>query len=393
MRILVARNFSHHPERPGTIEVGMGYVLGLRALGHEVVVIEEVDPGRLFDADWQPVPFERWPNRLGFEAIMRDYGVWPRAALVHEQGAATHGIPFDELAAFAAGADLLLDLGARPRTPELFEAAGRRAYVDGAPVKVQVNTEEYGLDYYGFDRYEHHFTVALNVGRPGNPIPTTGLDWKPIIQPVPLDLWPAAINEGCERFTTQTNWAGRHTFEVDGQNVGEKSDQWLRFIELPRHTSQPLELTLTVRPGYEADVPRFAANGWSVRDPAEVATAADYRHYIAGSRAEFSVAHNRYVRFDSGWFSDRSARYLAAGKPVLVQRTGVEDHLPVGEGILTFASLEEAAAGIDSINGDYLSHCRAARAIAEERFEATRVMSGMLEQMGLEARAPAAEAV
>jgi hypothetical protein len=260
-------------------------------------------------------------------------------------------------------------------------------------VKVQVNSDSYGLDYYGFDRYEHHFTVGLNIGRPGNPVPTAGLDWRTLVPPVPLDLWPAAIDERCERFTTLTNWAGRATVAVDGKSVGEKSDQWLEFVELPRRTAQPLELTLSVRPGYEDAVPRFAESGWVVADPSQVATRSDYQRYISSSRAEFSVAHNRYVRFESGWFSDRSARYLASGKPVLVQRTGIEDHLPVGEGILTFESLDEAVAGIEAINGDYLRHCRAARAIAEEHFDSAKVVGRMLEQMGLEARAAAAEAV
>jgi hypothetical protein len=387
MRVIVARDFGRYARNPGFCESGMAYVLALEALGHEVFVIEEVSPRRLYDRDTlEPVPLERWEPRLDFERVLRAYGVWPRGALIDAHGRTTHGMPFSELAEVAAGADLLLDVSSSIRSPEVFEAVGCRAYVDQAPARSQFKTVEYGYDYYGLQRYEHHFTIGPNIGRPGCEVPTLDLDWTPTVQPVFLPLWPPAIEPSVGHFTTLSSWSGGYVFRVGGEQTGEKSDNWLRFVELPRRTGQPLEITLSVRPGDEDAVELFRSNGWIVSDPSDVTTQPEYQGYIAGSRAEFSVAHTRCVRFATGWFSDRSARYLASGKPALVQSTGIEDHLPVGEGVLTYSTMEEAVDGIEAINADYLCHCRAARVIAEEHFDAVKVLSRMLEDAGLEVR-------
>jgi hypothetical protein len=146
---------------------------------------------------------------------------------------------------------------------------------------------------------------------------------------------------------------------------------------------QELEIALRVNsanPQTDRDI--FEAKGWNLFDPEKLRTLDDYRDYIGQSRAEFSVAHNRYVAFATGWFSDRSALYLASGKPVLVQSTGIERHLPTGKGLLTYTTLDEAAAGVKAINRDYPGHCRAAREIAEEYFDSDKVLTRILKQIG-----------
>ena len=157
----------------------------------------------------------------------------------------------------------------------------------------------------------------------------------------------------------------------------------MKFIELPKHTDQELEIALRIsQVEHRTDSKVFQENGWCLSDPAQLHTFQDYAAYIKQSRAEFSVAHNRYVEFSTGWVSDRSPLYLASGRPVLVQSTGIESHLPTGKGLLTFRTMDEALAGIENINRDYLGHCRAARDIAETYFDADRVLTNILARVG-----------
>jgi hypothetical protein len=386
MRILVSWNFTREIDNPGFCDLGMAYVLGLRALGHEVVAIDEVQADRCWDAEYRPVAFEDWDGRLRFESLMRSYDGWPGACLLYESGAATHGMPFDELVEFARGSDLLLTVGGRVTTPELLGGVACRAYVDQNPAKTQVWAFEYGVDY-GFDRYDHLFSVGLNVGGPGCELPTGGREWIGAPQPVFLPDWPVAGDERVERWTTLTSWAGRSTFELNGRFSGEKSDQWLRLIDLPGRSGRQLELVARIEEGYAADRARLLEHGWSLRDPSEVSSLDAYRRYLAGSRGELSAAHSRYVLFRTGWISDRTVRYLACGRPAVVQSTGLEEHVSTGSGLLTFETPDQAAAAIEAVEGDYRMHCRAARALAEERFDATVVAARMLAAMGVAERA------
>ena len=274
-----------------------------------------------------------------------------------------------------------MNIGGHLNTPEILENIPRRAFLDINPAKTQVYHSEYGVDR-GFERHHYFFTFGLNIGRETCEIPTCGRTWLHFLPAVNLPLWPAQIDGERRRFTTISTWKGRRTFYFKGRFSGEKADGWLKFIEIPKKTSQELEIALDIGSGYESDLELFVENGWRLADPKQFHDLGGYRNYIAGSRAELSIAHNRYVEFKTGWVSDRSARYLASGKPVLVQSTGIEDHLPTGKGLLTFTTMEEALAGIDAINRDYPVHCRAARAIAEEYFDSTKVLARMLAQMG-----------
>jgi hypothetical protein len=382
MKVICSDFSTRHNNNPGTREALLAYLIGLERLGHEAYLIEEVDSARCYDADCKPVAFEEWEGWRLFEWWTKAFGVWPRCSLIYNRGEATHGMPFPEVVRLAKECDLLLMLGGLLQTREVVDNVRCRAYFDGNPGKTQVYQAEYGIDQ-GFADYHYFFTVGLNIGTPRCDLPTCGLTWHGVLPLVVLSMWPPSIDERCERFTTLSSFAGRHTFYWKGQYSGEKSDNWLRFAELPRRTRQPLEIALDIDPAYEADRKLLQENGWLLTDPKCLSTFDDLRRYYARSRGEFSVAHNRYVAFNTGWFSERSARYLALGKPVLVQSTGTEDHLPTGKGLLTFTTLEEALAGLEAINRDYLAHCRAARAIAEEYFNSDKVLRKMLQIMGL----------
>jgi len=390
MKVIGSWTFTqrHTMGRPGATDCGMAYLLGLQRLGHEVFLFEEVEPDRVWGPNYEKVMFDGWHGRRHFEAVARDYGLWPRCCLIYNQGEATHGMTMADAVRVAKECDLLLDVGCFLRTPEIIGNARRRAYVDETPAKTQAFVSEYGIDQ-GFAVHDWFFTVGLNVGTARGDVPDCGLSWHGIVHPVVLDQWPARVDPSCRSFTTISNWASKETFNLNGRYSGEKSDQWLRFLALPRRTSQPIEVALNVAPGYDGDLRQFTENGWIVTDPRRMRTLDDYREYIAASRGEFSIGNNRYVQFRTGWTSDRSARYLASGKPVLVQSTGFEDVLPTGEGLVSFHTLEDAVVALEGINRDYLRHCRAARAIAEEHFDATKVLGRMLEVMELPVRARA----
>jgi len=201
-----------------------------------------------------------------------------------------------------------------------------------------------------------------------------------------LPTWTPAIDGRCKRFTTVSTWRGRRSFNLQGRWSGDKAENWLRFAQLPRKTSQELEIALKMSKGSAEDRLLLEENGWILSDPERFQCVQDYRAFIANSRAEFSAANDRVVQFDTGWLSDRTMRYLASGKPALVQSTGIERHLPTGKGLLTFRTMEEAIAGIDAINRDYQDHCLAARRIAEEYCDSAKVLTKMLRQMGFKDR-------
>ena len=367
----------------GHIDHALAYAAGWQRLGHDVVLMEQVGRGRCVDADAEPVPFSQWGGRAHFEAVARAYGLWPRCCLIYKQGEATHGMSFAEATEFARRTDLLIARsGQIHKLPEVFEPPARRAYFDGNPGSTQVLFHQRAPDHDPLDRYEFLFTLGLNLGSPGCSVPTEGLNWRPLPRPVLLGDWPPAIDSHHRRFTTISTWKGRGRVVWQGVDSGEKSDNWLDYIDLPASYCEPFEIAMRMESDDAASERRmFEAHGWHLSDPAQLRNLDDYRAYIARSRAEFSVAHNRYVEFETGWFSDRSALYLASGKPVLVQRTGIESHLPTGKGLLTFSSIDEARAGIDAINSDYAGHCRAAREIAQEYFDSDRVLSEIVDQI------------
>jgi len=176
-------------------------------------------------------------------------------------------------------------------------------------------------------------------------------------------------------------WRGPYgRVEHAGRTYGVKLDEFRKVLPLPRRSGHTFELALDVHPDEGRDLAALREHGWRLVDPREVAGDPGlFRHYVQGSGAEFSVAQGIYVETSSGWFSDRTTRYLASGKPALVQDTGFSQTIPTGDGLLTFRTLDEAVVGAEAIAADYDRHARAARAIAEEYFDSDKVLARMLE--------------
>jgi hypothetical protein len=181
-------------------------------------------------------------------------------------------------------------------------------------------------------------------------------------------------------FTTIGQWRGQYAV-WNNEVYGPKCDEFLKIVNLPRRTPQPIELALLIDDSEVTDIAALRDNGWHLSNPHESAGGRDgFRSYIQRSRAEFSVAKHGYVKTQSGWLSDRTTCYLASGRPALVQETGVSQHLPTGNGLVTFTTIDEAVRGIESINADYPAHCAAARKLAEDKFAAPKVLQSILER-------------
>ena len=206
----------------------------------------------------------------------------------------------------------------------------------------------------------------------------------PTLPPVVLEQWPARSDPGCRRFSTVADWRGSQYAVYDGEAYGGKRREFLHLLLLPRRARLALEPAIYVGFADSEDLELLLGNKWQVHDPFLVAgDPHSYREFIRHSRAEFSVAKGGYVKSHSGWVSDRTACYLASGKPALVQSTGFEQRLPTGRGLLTFRTFDEAVAGVEAINADYPAHSRAARQLAEEYFDSDKVLGRLLERVGL----------
>jgi hypothetical protein len=230
--------------------------------------------------------------------------------------------------------------------------------------------------------HDVYFTIAENIGTTGCTVPTCGIDWQRIRPPVVLAGWPAATAGTDWKFTTVASWRGPFgPIRYAGKTYGLKVHEFRKFIDLPRLTGQKFELALNIYPGDDKDRQALVKHGWQLVDPlAAAGDPAAFQHYVQDSGAEFSAAQGIYVETGSGWFSDRTACYLASGKPALVQDTGLSRNYPVGEGLLTFRTLSQAMAGAQQIASDYERHSRAARQLAEEFFDSDRVLAQLVER-------------
>jgi hypothetical protein len=260
-----------------------------------------------------------------------------------------------------------------------------KVYVDIDPGFTQFWQADPAIDFQvgGHDLY---YTIGENIGTEACSIPTGGLDWRHTRPPVVLDLWPFVGDAERSPFTTIANWRGPFgPIQYNGNTYGLKVHEFRKFIELPKSCSHPFEMALKIHLDEVDDLDRLRRNNWKIIEPADVASdPADFRRYVQNSKAEFSVAQGVYVDTNSGWFSDRTAAYLASGKPALVQDTGFSDTYPVGDGLVPFRTMAEAVAGAERIARDYEEHCHAARQIAEEYFDSDKVLGRLIDGVGFE---------
>jgi GT2 family glycosyltransferase len=318
-------------------------------------------------------------------------GRWALHAL-HTDGRC-YGLSESRLRDLYASAELLINLhgGTTPR-PE-HAATGRLIYVGTDPVEREVELFDGKQD--AVDLMAPHaafFTWGENYGRPDCRVPfTTRFDFKPTRQPVVLDFWNGSDHKPGRSFTTVAGW--RQTWRdvvLDGERYfWSKHIEFMRFLDVPGRRKRTFELSLT---GHTDDDRRMLEeHGWIVRDAAAISSNTDlYRDYIRDSYGEFTVAKDQNVRLRSGWFSDRSATYLAAGRPVITQDTAFGAVLPTGLGLFAFSSIDDILAAIDAIESDYSRHSNAAAQIAREYFDSDKVLTRLLDDIGLRSSRPLA---
>lgn len=379
VRIVLGGGFlAVYPQGGGHWSVFLQYLLGLRALGHDVFWLEVMrssgNPGR-----------DRYLIRAFFQRMAR-YGFKGCCALLlHRPGAGpaslssarAFGMSKRRIQTIIQEADLLWNFCWAIREP-LLSLFRRRALVDLDPGHLQVSAMGQETDIQAHDVF---LTVGLRMDAPGCEVPALGVRWRPFLPIVYLPMWESAAAPGRRApFTSVTHWTWEE-LQLNGRVYSvSKRSAYFKYVEIPRRTGRPFELAVHLHPkDTTGDRELLKGYGWRLIHPYRaVRSPAAYQRFIRNSRAEFACPKPIHVQLRTGWFSDRSAAYLASGRPVLAEDTGFSGYLPAGEGLLAFQNLEEAVAGVERIDARYAFHSRAARAFAEEFLDFRRNLGAML---------------
>ena len=361
------------------------YLLGFRSLGHEVWYLE--DSGSWpYDPIKETIGTDSTYNVKYLSETMGAFGFGDR--WIYRNGATGQFYGAGEAAArdLIKNGDLLVNVSSAGWLHDYDFGVKHQMFIDGDPMFCQVGLlDPKNADYAARVRsHDSHFTFGLNIGGPGCLAPETGMRWKKTVQPVSLEHWDFQSEPAPDRFTTVMNWSSYLPIEWEGKLYGQKNLEFEKFKLLPSRTPQRLEMAMGTGIGSKRPTEELLALGWIIHEAGEVSP--DYRTYhdfLRTSKAEWSVAKQGYVAGRTGWFSCRTACYLALGRPAVVQETGWSDYIPAGDGLLAFSTVEEAVDAIADINDHYDEHQAAARALAEQFFDAKKVCADLLAQAGL----------
>jgi len=375
----------------GVIWQHIHYIVGLQRLGHEVTYVEDT-----LNYPYDPVAFNisddysyatqtlgRLAKEHGFE------GRWAYCARFKESTEIA-GMSLAELRTLYKEADCALNICGSHDMNDDLRTIRNLIYVESDPGVEQIKIdqgESETIDY--LKEHQHLFTFGENIGTPAFVVPTHDFKWLPTRQPVVTDLWCAGVEaqvpDPATLFTTICNWSTSGKKDIvwkDSNYLWSKSLEFLRFIEAPKLSGEPFEMATDIKK--EEELEQFRKNDWKHVLPPELSVDWNgYRDYIRNSKGEFTCAKDQYIRLNTGWFSDRTACYLAAGRPVITQETGFTAHYGGKEGLLTFSTMEEIVDAVAAIRADYKKHSRAALEIAREVFEAEKVLASLLERAGV----------
>jgi len=372
----------------GVIWQHVHYIVGLQRLGHDVFYIE--DSARLpynpetmevnNEFDYAAKILEQLATEFDFK---RRWGFCAR----YLPGNPTAGIPLKRIRELYREADAILNIcGTQEFNSDLL-TSDRILYVESDPGVEQIKVDQRVKATIKYLRRHHAlFTFGENVGSDAFPVPTHNLKWHPTRQPVVTEIWKTSRRSASAAvFTSVANWStsGLKDIEWRGEKyLWSKSREFIRFVAAPKRSEEAFELATDIKDARMRE--KFQRNGWRFRSPADLsANYRLYRDYIRRSKGEFTVAKDQYVRLDTGWFSDRSGCYLAAGRPVITQETGFTKVFGKHDGLFAFKSLGEIAEAVKRINADYCRHSRGAREVAQEFFEAEKVLRSLLERAGI----------
>lgn len=367
------------------------YPVGFAELGHDVFYIEDTRLYPIYQkagSDWNDC--SSCVEHL--RAVMEFFGMKERWAYRDEASGKCFGLSEEKVKEIARTADVFVNISCSTFMRDEYERIPARVLIDSDPMFTQIQylseqmftPGESGLR--GMvSAHNYLFTFGENIGADDCRIPTCALDWRPTRQPVCLDYWKATLPDKKAALTTLMNWTAAKNLDYDGERWGQKDVEFRKFIGLPKLTP---ETRLAVAVGQTGETGNDAfpteevkTDGWQVLSPDACAENwIDYQNFIENSLGEFSIAKETYVKAHTGWFSCRSACYLAAGRPVITQETDWSKFIPAGEGLLAFNDEESAVEAIRQVADDPEKHSRAARRIAEEYFDSRKVLSAILEQ-------------
>lgn len=347
------------------------WALGFRKLGWSVVFLDRLDPA----------PGLRESREVEcFLDAMRRFGLWESFSLDIGSDERPIGLSRAAVLERVNDADLLVNVMGYLDDPELLARARRRVFVDIDPGFGQMWRALGLCDV--FRGHDAFVTVGTRVGRDDCRVPTCGLHWITTLPPVVIDQWPATAERGAS-FTSVGSWRGPWApVDYEGERYGLRVHEFRRFASMPRKIGLDFEVALEIDAADDADAARLADGGWRLSDPRSVSgTPQDYQLYVQRSLAEFAIAKGMYVQARTGWVSDRTACYLASGRPAVVQDTGLDGTLETGLGLLTFSTPEDATLAARSVHADWKRHARAARALALEHFDSDRVLGRLIDEV------------
>jgi len=374
LSVLVSGRLASAPGQGGAAWAVLQYILGLRRLGHRVYFVEPLEFRDQAGLD---------ASAAYFNNVVDEFGLEDSAALFVPGAHSVAGIEYERIEAMAATCDLLLNISGVLQEERFLSPLRTRVFLDLDPAFTQMWQSVQEVDM-GFGGHTHFLTIGEAWNKAGNDLPDCDLSWLTVRQPVVLDEWPVARDIEHDAFTTIANWRAYGSIEYQGAFYGQKAHSLRRFFDLPRRTDERFELALTIHSDEKSDLLALKQNGWLLVDPVQTCgTPSAYRAFVQGSRAEFGIAKSGYVLSRCGWFSDRSACYLASGRPVIAQDTGFGEYIPTGRGLHSFQTTEDFVDAANEVRRNYASESRAARELAEAYFGSDAVLTDLLTKVGL----------
>jgi glycosyltransferase involved in cell wall biosynthesis len=378
-RLIVSTYMVRYP-LGGGLWWALQWIGGLEDLGHQVFVVEKANyPNACFDPAKRIMTDDPSYGLNTVSALLKDAGLADRLCFVDYLGQ-YHGMSRPAVETILRSADVLIDIGNHGAwLPEAGSCS--RVLVDGEPGYSQMKLASAEAAGTAVPQYDYYFTNGANIGTPRCDAPAAGRSWRHVFNPVITHRVRPRPPPERAPFTTVMNWQSHEPLPFGGRTYRQKDAEFEKFMRLPREIHVPIEVAVA---GLTSPIAALQENGWRIADAHAVTASIDsFRRYIDTSAGEFSVCKNVFVATGCGWFSDRSAAYLAHGRPVVIQDTGIREHLPCGNGLFAVGSTEEAAEAINRITADYRRHSAAARRLAEEHLDTRVVLKRFLAQIGV----------
>ena len=368
----------------GNLSWALQYLTGLKDLGHDVYMVEKyVHEESCYNPGLKQMTDDCTYGVKTVSELMWRFGLEKNWCFV-ERGEHYHGLSKDRIEDIIRNADLFIENGSHGVWAEELETSkAKRVYIDVDPAFTQIkffHKKRRGEDLPDFDFF---FTNGWNIGKPNNVIPTCGIEWQYIFNPVNPRLFHVEEASSAGSYSTIMNWKSyTEEAKLNGIVYGHKDQEFEKFMMLPSKVEASMDVAIANAPQHKHRA--LTENGWTIHNAQEVTSSYDtFMQYLASCRGEFSVVKHMYAATSSGWFSDKSAAFLASGRPVVLQETGFSEYLPVGEGLFAVNTLEEAKDAIEQIESDYARHSAKAREIAHEYLDAKKVLRDVLVKTGI----------